>query len=146
MANDQSEQPSPPPRSRLEDEVREILVRSERNTPLSDRVRRTARRPRLRLVQPPRQRSTWTARIGPGSLWLGSIAVAILASAVRDSSQLLATLLALISVGLFVSLYIRRPGDPMSTKYWRGQPLDLRPKSSNWLDQLRDRFRRPPRI
>ena len=136
-----------PPRSRLEDEVLEILVRADQPTSLKDHVRRKAQRGR-----PPagsiRPRSVPSlGQIGPGTLLIASLAVAFLATIVRDGSPLLATLLAIVSVVLLAMIWVQRFGPPggSNVKQWRGRDIDLSPSPPAWVESLRDRFRRPPR-
>ena len=142
-----NEQP-PSSRSRLEDEVLEILVRADQPTSLADHVRRKRQRGR-----PPARAGTarvlpGLAEIGPGTLLLASLGVAFLASIVRPSSPLLATLLAVGSVVLLGLLWVPRVGEQgrSNIKQWRGRDIDLSPPAPAWVESLRDRFRRPPRL
>ena len=143
---------SPPdqPRSRLEDEVLEILVKADQPTSFQDHVRRKAarvrgaRHPGSGRVLP----SFSLARIGPGSLLIGAFAVIFIATLVRASSPLAATILALAGVVMLAMMWVRRyatPGDT-NVKRWRGQEVDLSPPPPAWIESLRERFRRPPRF
>lgn len=134
-----------PRRTRLEDEVREILVRADHPTSLRDHVqRRTARRPPMRA----KQRAAWTpAALGGGLSWIASMAFALLGVMVQSSSPLLGGLFGIASAVALAMLWLRRGGASAgpAPKRWRGRDLDFGPGSSAWLDGMRDRFRRPPR-
>jgi hypothetical protein len=79
---------------------------------------------------------------------IGAFALAFLATLVRDMSPLVATLLAIAAVASFAMLWVRRYAAPAGSdvKRWRGREIDLSPAPPAWLESLRDRFRRPPRI
>lgn len=137
-----------PPRSRLEDEVLEILVRAEQPTSLADHVRRrTARRPG---GPPPRGGRTLPGLggVGPGTLLIASLVAALLATLARPESPLLAFLLGLGSALLFGAIWVRRYAGPSGpeVKRWRGRDLNLGPGGPAWVASLRDRFKRPPRF
>lgn len=138
----------PPPRSRLEDEVREILVRADQPTSLRDHVRRKTRQQRRsRIDAAARAFPSWDSA-GPGTFLVGCLGLALLASIVRDSSALLAALLALASVASLAMVAVRRRGAAggSNTKTWRGRDMDCSPPPPAWVESLRDRFRRPPRL
>jgi hypothetical protein len=149
--------PGPPdkaprsPRSRLEDEVLEILVRTDQPVSFRDHLRRkqrARRRSQLRSAVGPGSRlADLAARAGPGTFLVGSLVLAIVAAQVRSTSALLAALLAIASIALLVALYIPRFGGPRrgQIKQWRGRDIDLGPHGPPSLGSLRDRFRRPPR-
>lgn len=139
---------STPPRSRLEDEVREILVRADQPTSLSDHVRRKARqRRRSPLGNAARSFSGLGNAAGAGTFLIGGLALAFLATAVRSGSPLLAQLLALASVGSLAMIWVRRYRSPdgSNLKTWRGRDIDFSPPPA-WVESLRERFRRPPRF
>jgi hypothetical protein len=137
----------PPPRSRLEDEVLEILVRADQPTSLADHVRRrTSGRPRVQRA--PRMASLPSIQsLDPVWFWVGSVATAVLAAGVRSTSPLLAMLLGLTSAFVFAMIWLagRGAGSGPGSKRWRGRRLDEPPRAAVWVDALRDRFRRPPR-
>ena len=143
-----SEKGSSGGRSRLEDEVLEILVRSEQPTSLSDHIRRKAvRERRMRAGRAASGLPRVASSLGPGSLLIASIVLAFVAAAVRDWSALLGQLLAIASVAALIGIYVvthRRPCGS-SVKQWRGRDIDLSPTAPAWVESLRDRFRRPPR-
>ena len=138
--------PEQPPRrpSRMEQEIAEILERTEQPVSLSEHVRRKAT-PTSR-VHP--SRMDWTRQLrqfGPGTYLLGALAFALLGALVSGGSPLLAMLFSLVSVGSFVMVWIRRtPPGIGQPKMWRGRSLDPGPNPSQWLDDLRDRFQGPP--
>lgn len=145
---DEGDDPPKPPRSRLEDEVLEILVRADQPTSLRDHVRRTAqRRRRERLSHAARSLPSFAAA-GPGTFLVACLALALLATLVRDGSAALAALLAVASVACLVMVAVRRRGAAGSSepKTWRGRDLSPDPPTPAWVEALRDRFRRPPKF
>jgi len=148
MHDDESGKQSPSGRSRLEDEVLEILVRADQPASFKDHVRRRAsRQRRARFEQLASGLPGLGAAIGPGALLIGSLALAFIAAAVRDGSALFAQVLAVCSVALLLAIYaLSRGGARRSNaKQWRGQDIDLSPPPPAWVSSLRERFRRPPR-
>lgn len=140
------DQPTPP-RSRLEDEVLEILVRTDQPTSLGDHVRRKAQQQRRTRFDNAARSVPSFSSAGPGTFLVVCLTLALLASIVRDSSALLATLLVLASVASLAMVAVRRHGAAgPSVKTWRGRDLDFSPPPPAWVDSLRDRFRRPPRL
>lgn len=137
---------------RLQREVEDILRQAERR-PVSfqDAVRRRASQKRQAARSAPitrnmSQLTTW--RPGPGSYLIGVIVFAIVAAWSVDRSPLLATIagaLCLASLIVPIALHVRRPMSPV-TKTWRGRDMTFGARSRGGIDQLRDRFRRPPRI
>ena len=141
------EQPTPP-RSRLEDEVLEILVRTDQPTSLRDHMRRKTReRRRSQVAAAARSIPGLGTGFGPGSYLVGCLILALLATLVESSSPLLAQLLAIGSVVSLVMIWVSRYRTPGGSgmKQWRGREIDLRPPPPAWVESLRDRFRRPPR-
>lgn len=141
------DQPTPP-RSRLEDEVLEILVRTDQPTSLGDHVRRKAQRQRRSRFDNAARSVPSFGSAGPGTFLVVCLALALLASIVRDSSALLATLLVLASVASLAMVAVRRRGAAggPGVRTWRGRDLDFSPPPPAWVEGLRDRFRRPPRL
>ena len=137
---------------RLQREVEDILRQAERR-PVSfqDAVRRRAsqRRQAARSAPITRDMNRLTAwRPGPGSYLIGVIVFAVIAAWLADRSPLLATIagaLCLASLIVPIVLHVRRPTSPV-TKTWRGHDMTFSSRSRGGIDQLRDRFRRPPRI
>ena len=125
--------------SRLEDEVLEILHKSDR--PPSNVVKFQSR------VR--RQRMSILGRLGHAvgrfqvtglSLLIATIALAILASVFDDRSAILGRVLALASVACLIGLFVRRwirPEQP-EIKTWRGRDINLRshPQRPEWLDRF----------
>lgn len=143
----QPDSPPQPARSRLEDEVLEILHRAEQPTSLRDHVRRTAQRRRHeRMAAAAGSVPNWSSA-GPGTFLLACVALALLATLIRDASAALGALLAIASVACLVMVAVRRGGgDGSGPKSWRGRDLDPTPTTPAWVDSLRDRFRGPPRL
>lgn len=139
---------SPTGRTRLDDELHEILIKSEQPASFADHVRRKTQ------FQRPARRAWGSglsvpslARMSGGSRLVASLVVALVASSTRDTSSLLATVLAIVSVALLGSMYAgprHGPGGP-GVKQWRGRDLDLSSSPPAWVGSLRDRFRGPPR-
>ena len=143
-------QPDGPVHSRLEDEVLEILHRSDRPISFAEHQRRLRRQAHQRMRGPVVAKWRSTARFTPGAFLLLGVVAALLAFAIRETSPFLARVLALGCVLLLISpifLQCRSPRGETS-KRWRGRDVDFSAPSSppQWLDTLRDRFRRPPRL
>jgi hypothetical protein len=156
---DQPDGESRPPgkqRSRLEDEVLEILQRTDTPVSISEHVRRKVAQERRERVQRWRHEAqSLPSRLGAFSGIFGFAILGFLAFLLRGTSPLLATILAILSVVvLFLPVVDRyRNGQQGSTtKRWRGRDMDLsyRPPGSSgqpaWFEHLRNRFRKPPRI
>lgn len=140
--------PSSGHRSRLEDEVLEILAQADRPTSFADHLRRKAAMKRRAQA---RQTVHWLAagrsHLTSGTLLIGCAVAAILALVLSHTSALLAHGLAILSVVLLLAPIVLRYRSPHQTtiKTWRGRDVDLRPGPPEWVESLRDRFRRPPR-
>jgi hypothetical protein len=136
-------------RSRLEDEVLEILYRSDRPPSFSDRLRAKLRRAATVLRGRPRLHlGAVIGRLDSG-MWLGAcLILGIVAFIVRDMSPFLARSLAVLCLALIVLALVRsfsRP-DRGSVKRWRGRDMDISPSSRPlWLDRVFRSQRRPPR-
>lgn len=137
-----------PPRSRLEDEVIEILDRADQPISFRDHVRRSAQRRRRERVAEATGSIPDLASAGPGTFLISCIVLALLATFIRDTSPALSALVALGSVACLVMVAVRRRGGAGGSgpKTWRGRDLDPDPEPPAWVESLRDRFRRPPRI
>lgn len=124
-------------RTRLEDEIREILERSDR--PPSNVIKFKSRVRRNRLST--RQRLE-TLR-GHGivtdlNILIAAVVLAVLGFVLGDSSRALGRLLAFASVAAFVWLFVRyfRRPDHRSVKTWRGRDVDFSPpRRPDWLDR-----------
>lgn len=141
------EQPTPP-RTRLEDEVLEILVRADQPTSIKDHRRQKAHRQRqMRLESATRSVTGFGAGAGAGTFLVGCLVLALMALLVESSSPLLARLLAIGSVAALAMIWVRRYRSPggLDVKRWRGQEINSAPPPPAWVESLRDRFRRPPR-
>jgi hypothetical protein len=137
-----------PPRSRLEDEVLEILTKSDR--PPSNVVKFQSKVRQKRYTAPNRLRaSTANVRITSFSLLVAMIVLAILAAVIEDRSALIGRVLALLSLACLIALFVRRwvrPEQPQ-IKTWRGRDVDFRPppRRPEWLDRLMGGPRGPRR-
>ena len=126
------------PKSRLEDEVLEILHKADR--PPSNVVKFQSR------VR--RQRMSTFSRLGDAAgrfhvtglnLLIAAIVLAILAAIFDDRSALVGRVLALLSVACLIGLFVRRwirPEQPQ-IKTWRGRDINIRshPQRPEWLDR-----------
>lgn len=141
------EEPRDRQRSRLEDEVNEILQKNNRPISFTDHVRRKAAE---RRYAPRRQRSLslGNSRFAPVAPFVGAFAVAFLGLALRDTSPLLANVLALLSVALLFLPFVARArgGTNSSVKRWRGREIDLGQSRDGWTKSIRDRFTKGPRL
>ena len=145
-----------PARTRLEEDVLEILQRTDTPVSMSDHVRRKVAQERRERANHWRDRvASFPALLGSFSGIFGFALLGLLAFVVRDVSPLLATVLAILSmILLFLPVIDRARGGSQSAsgKRWRGQDMDFSPRPPTlsgqpaWFETLRDRFRRPPRI
>lgn len=139
----------PPRRSRMEDEVLEILYRTDQPASFTDHVRRkAANQRRTQRSNFSGQRARLSRQLGAGTMLLGALGAALLAVLVEDVSAVLATLLAIASLALLLAPIVeryRRPGRS-DVKQWRGREVDLSPPPPAWVGALRDRFRKGPRF
>lgn len=135
-------------RSRLEDEVIEILTRADRPPTFAERARANVRRAQQVLNRRLRHnRRNVLGRLGMGSWLLVSAVAAIGALVLADSSPFLARLLAIVAIAAFAVPIVvrwRHPGEP-EVKRWRGKDVDFRDGPPDVLDEFRRRFRRPPK-
>ena len=148
-AQDDTPPPTPGRRSRLEDEVAEILARADKPASLTDHVRRKTQRQRQQRVQASVNRfPSWGAGLDANSFLIGFVVAALLAGFLRDSSALLARLSAIVGIVCLLApivLRFKNPRQP-TIKQWRGRSIDLSPQGPEWVNSLRDRFRKPPRF
>jgi len=120
--HDRPPQGDSPKRSRLEDEVLEILHKADRPPTVVDQVRTRARHGRVALGRVAADRGRFDPR-GPLAPLLGALGVAILGALVHGASPLLASLLGLVSFGLFCSLWFAPSTGPGTGNRWRGRDL-----------------------
>jgi hypothetical protein len=119
--------------TRVEKEVLEILNEVDREPP-EPRVRLPRRTP-----SPPAKPGFLQAR--GNWLWIGgSIGIALLAIIVRDWSATLATILAILSILIFLSPIVLRfrsgPSAP-TTQRWRGRDIELPPPRAGITGEVR---------
>jgi hypothetical protein len=92
--------------------------------------------------------SSWGAGLDANSFLIGFVVAALLAGFLRDSSALLARLSAIVGIVCLLApivLRFKNPRQP-TIKQWRGRSIDLSPQGPEWVNSLRDRFRKPPRF
>lgn len=130
------------PRSKVEDEVLEILMKNDR--PPSNVVKFQAKviKSRYTLLQRVR-RSLDGLNVTTTHLLLATVALAVFAALLHGSSPFLGQLLAIASLISLVLLFIRGVTGPrrQQTKRWRGRDIDLSsPGRPEWLERwTRDR-------
>ena len=141
---------SPPPRrSRLEDEVLEILYRSDRPPTFGERLRSTSRRgiAWVRVRRMPNLGHLVSQL--DADMWLAvCLGLGIVAFLIRNASPLLARILAVACLAMIVLAIVRSFGRPDrgSAKRWRGRDVDVSPSSRPlWIDWVFRGQRRPPR-
>lgn len=142
-----SETDSSRPRSRLEDEVLEILTRVDGPPSNVVKFKTRVRRGRHGLVDRLRQQ-VGRVRITGLTLLIATMALAILAAIVDGSSPLLGRLLALASIATLIWLFVRgfRGPDRSSSKTWRGRDIDFSPSSRpDWFSRRFGGPKRPRR-
>lgn len=139
-------------RTRLEEEVLEILQRSDQPISFSDHVRRkVAQERRERFGRWQASLASLPSRLGSFSGLIGCLILAFLAFLVRDVSPLLATVLAIASVVCLLLPIVQRfrGPTPSADKRWRGQDVTFSGTPGGqpaWFEHLRQRFRKPPRF
>ena len=124
-------------RTRLENEIQEILERTDRPPSNVVKFRSQVRTNRVSYRQRLESFSD-RVRITELNLLVAAIVLAVLAFVLGDSSRALGSLLAILSVAAVVWLFVRyyrRPGH-QSIKTWRGRDVDLTPpRRSDWLER-----------
>ncbi len=134
-------------RTRLEREIREILERTDRPPSNVIKFQSRVRRDRHAAVNKMRSR-TDRIRVTGLSLLIASVALAILASLVDESSPLIGRILAVASFAALVWLYVRyfRHPDEPAVKQWRGRDVDFSPtRRPDWFDRKFGGPKRPRR-
>lgn len=132
--------------SRLEEEIEEILLRADRPPTFLERVRAfLRRRPRITLTG---RAKVLAGRFDDSAFVAGAVLTAIAAFLLRDSSQLLARILAVVAVILLLVPIVMSFTGPKhrAAKRWRGREIiDTPPSRPSWLDRMFKGPRRPPR-
>jgi hypothetical protein len=124
-------------RTRLENEIREILERSDR--PPSNVIKFRSQVQQNQLSVRERLNALRGRRIVTDlNILVTAIVFAVLGFLVEDSSQAIGRLLALLSIAAIVWLFVRyfRRPDQDSVKTWRGRDVDFSPpRRPDWLDR-----------
>jgi hypothetical protein len=145
------EDPEPPTgkRSRLEDEVLEILYRSDRPPTANERLRASLRQTSRSLRT---RRSGFIGRIVDrldSGLWLAVFVVlGIVAFFIKNTSPFLARVLVVICLAMLVLAIVRsfRRPNRGQVKTWRGRDIDFSPPTRPlWFDKVFRGQRRPPK-
>ena len=129
----------PKPKSRLDEELAEILERTDRPPSNVIKFRAKARTSRSRVEQ----LKSKIHRPSPGVLLVACLALALAGSLVHDSSKLTAAVLGILSIACFVAVFVlgfRRPNGPPMQR-WRGQDIRFGHSGSSWFD----RWKKPPK-
>ncbi|MCC6313324.1 MAG: hypothetical protein IT337_04885 [Thermomicrobiales bacterium] len=131
--------PSSPRRSRLEDEVIEILNKTDRPPTVVDRAKARAAESQATLLREFRRPST--LQRPPLAMLAVSLVLAIAAALVSGIAPFLGILLGLASFAALASLWFQRTPAASSPPRWRGRDMGGRPKPAEWLE----RWRTPPK-
>lgn len=148
-------QPASKPRTRLENEVLEILQRTDTPVSMGEHVRRKAAQERReRTARWRSEAASLPARLRLFRGIFGFAVLGLLAYLVGDLSPLLATVLGILAViVLFLPVFdrVRSGPQPPTAQRWRGRDMNatFRPSGSTasppWLESLRERFRNGPK-
>lgn len=133
-------------RTRLEDEVLEILTRADRPPTTLEKIRSWRWR-RGRWGARRRLGRRRSVRFGNGAWLLASAIAGILALILAGPSPLLARILAILCIVCFAVPIVtrwRKPDEP-EIKRWRGRDIDFRDSGTDFLEDLKRRFRRSRR-
>lgn len=112
---------------RYEREIAELLDRDEREhrgRERIERVRRNVHQARHRVSPNP-----LLEKLGPLGWMVGSLTLAIVAFVLHTSLPTVAGILVLVAVGLFFVPVVWRSGASEEQKTWRGQVIDLPPRT-----------------
>ena len=144
-------QDSPPDpsksRSRLEDEVLEILERTDRPPSKVVKFRTRAERERRSVASRVNSKVS-DFQVTSVTLLGACLVLAILAAILSDSSPLAGKILAIGSIAALVALFTKswRSPKPPTTKTWRGRDIHLRPSpAQDMWNRFRDRSKKPKR-
>lgn len=135
-----------PSRSRLEDEVLEILQRSSLEPGKVVRFTSKAQRERTVRIRQAKDRLS-SVRLSSLHFLAGCLLLAVLAAIVDNASPFLGKMLALGSIGCLVWVFVSSFRSPRetTTKRWRGRDIDFRPPGSGWSDRFRGGPKPPKR-
>jgi hypothetical protein len=114
--------------NRIEREIEEILTRLDEFVPDESRMRRLRRRARAALQAVWDEVRHRTRGITAGHVVLASVVVLLVAFFLRGSFPTFFRIATWVAVGaLFAAIFFSiRPVRRQSTRYWRGQPVDVR--------------------
>ncbi|MEJ7761402.1 MAG: hypothetical protein WKF80_01280 [Thermomicrobiales bacterium] len=132
----------------MEDEVLEILQRTDRPISFTDHVRRRTNARRRAAMSDRLRRFQFGPRLTAILPLLVAVITAGLGLALRDVSPLLSTILGWTSVASLLILFVprfRRATQP-SVKRWRGRDMTFDPERPDVLRSLRERFGRGRRF
>lgn len=137
--------PEPTPRrSRMEDEVLEILYRADRPPTTGEKARARIDEARFAARQSlTTRRHRRSFRAGPLALIVGSLLLAAAAAALRSVVPPLAVLLGLGSAVMLLAIWFDRRPRPSASTRWRGRDLDSGPRLPD-IERFRQRWRNPP--
>jgi hypothetical protein len=128
---------SSPKRSRLEDEVLEILQRTDRKPPLTARARAWGRTARNQIVK-------WHLHMGWLDTAWGWFGIALFLFIVggwiaKDSGllQQVIQIAGIVAIGVAIFRLVR-PGPGQSRKMWRGRQIDLKKPGVELGDKFDD--------
>jgi hypothetical protein len=130
-----------PRRSRLEDEVLEILAKTDRKPPLTAKARAWGRTARAQILK-------WRAHIGwldTAWGWFGiALALFIIGGWVAKDSGLLQQVIQIAGIVAIAVAVLRlvRPGPGQGRKMWRGRPMDLKKPGVELGDNKLDDWRK----
>ena len=128
---------SNPRRSRLEDEVLEILAKTDRKPPLTAKARAWVELPRTQILK-------WRAHVGwldTAWEWFGiALALFIIGGWVAKDSGLLQQVIQIAGIVAIAIAVVRliRSGPGQGRKMWRGRQMDLRKPGVELGDKLDD--------
>lgn len=131
-----------PRRSRMEDEVLEILYRADRPPTTGEKARARIDEARFAARRSfATKRFGPSVRIGPLALMIGSLVLAVAAAALRGAAAPLAVLLGFGSAAMLLAIWFDRRPRPSASTRWRGRDLDG-PRLPD-IERFRERWRNP---
>jgi hypothetical protein len=141
--------PEPSPRrSRVEDEVLEILMKADRPPTSGEKARVRIDEARIKAhrslaARPGLQARAQNLARSPFGLIVGSLVLAIVAAMMRSAFAPLAVLLGLGSAAMLLALWFDRRPRPETGQRWRGRDLDDGPRMPD-IERFRQRWKTGP--